>query len=264
MTATATWLIARREIRARWIMWPVALVLAGLAVAVPRIVGEDDGLAVANAIWISAWVVPCGVSVIVGTTLLGGEHGEGRLAFYFARPIAAWQIFAGKLLGGLVLAVVAQAIFVVLACTALPGSPPPLGVVAALAVLAALAGVPFGLAAGLAARARTPWLALDIAGLVAIVVALALGALRPLLGHIDDGSASAIQRAVERAIARAELLAIAGLAIMLLALLCAGGRAIASGRSELARSHAVLSRTLWAIALPACAVVVAIACVMDV
>jgi hypothetical protein len=258
MTATAIRLIATREIVARWLMWPVALVLALVAIAVPRMVAETDQAVVAHTIWLSAWVVPLGVSVIVGTTLLGGEHGEGRLAFYFARPIEVWQIVAGKLLGGLVLAIGAQAIFVVLIGLAIPG-PPRFATITKGEVLVSLAGVPFGLAAGIAARARTRWLALDIAAIVTVIGVSAVAALRPVVGHRGH-----VGSAIDRALARAEVIAIASLAILLLALVVAGARAVAIGRTDVARSHGVLSRTLWAIVLPACALVAVIANVLDV
>jgi hypothetical protein len=259
MTATAIRLIASREIWARWIMWPIALVLALVAVAVPRLVAESDQPSVANAIWVCACVVPVGISVIVGTTLLGGERGEGRLAFYFARPIAAWQIVVGKLLGGLVLAVVTQVIFVVVAGLALPG-PARFGTIGAPLVMASVAGVPFGLAAGIVARARTRWLALDIASLVAVIAALGTAALHPLAGRRwGFEPRDVLEKTFARARAEIESLAIAAIAIALVVLVIAAVRAVVVGRGELARSHAVLSRTLWAIALPACAVVVAIA-----
>src|SRR5258708_2442223 len=46
---TAIRTVAAREIATRWIMWPIALVLAALAMAVPRLASAGDQLAMADA-----------------------------------------------------------------------------------------------------------------------------------------------------------------------------------------------------------------------
>jgi hypothetical protein len=44
------------------------------------------------------------VALILGFTMVSGELAAGRHGFFFARPLAWWQIWGGKLLAGLLLA----------------------------------------------------------------------------------------------------------------------------------------------------------------
>src|ERR1700748_572845 len=101
----------------------------------------------------------------LGATVIGKELREGRLSFYFSRPLSGTALWFGKLLAAAILLILAFGI------VALPvflsgghelaqwtGNP----FVFPAAVLG-LAAVVFFVAHGLATTMRSPWVALDAA-----------------------------------------------------------------------------------------------------
>ena len=95
--------IARRELTARWILIPVAVILGTLAMLAIRQLDLNRGGA--DSLLTGTWIATLGISVIVGMSLLGDELANGRLSFYFVRPFAPSAIFGGKLLAGVLLAI---------------------------------------------------------------------------------------------------------------------------------------------------------------
>lgn len=252
---TAIRLVAMREIAARWFLWPVVILLATIAITIPRLVAVEDQLVAADTTWISVVGLSMAVACMVGMSLLGNELADSRLSFYFTRPFASWEIFAGKLAGGTVLALVSQAILVVLAGLTLPG-PDRLFGVGCTVVVATVASVAIGIAAGVAARSRTRWLAVDVAGLAIVGVAIAVVAARVTRVHdrmyqlgIDDGG---------RLSSRISIVGLAFVLVVLAGLSVAGTRALSTGRTDRTRVHAVMSRTLWSIVMPATGVAMAV------
>lgn len=106
---TGTIAIVRHEIAARWIAWPIALVLGGLPLLALAMLGGADAPAdsclgsivsvAATGLGFASWVAAMGI----GVALISRPRHERWLSLYFARPIATGAIAAGKLLGGLVL-----------------------------------------------------------------------------------------------------------------------------------------------------------------
>jgi hypothetical protein len=234
--------IAKREIAARWILLPAAIVVGALAMlvmhSIDHVRGDADG--VMNGTWVATLVV----SIIVGMSLLGDELTNGRLSFYFARPFTPRAILGGKLVAGLVLALLLQAAIVTLVALALPvlswqGSALADGSVLDIVgerVLATAACTVLGMAASIAIGSKTRWFVVDAVGLALVGVVAAWA-----VPHL------------------ATQLQVAMLAIAVLALTIATARAFTSGRTDRTRAHVTLSTTLWPIMLPAMLLVAAFA-----
>lgn len=225
-------LAARREV-----LW-LALALAVLATAMPwlpGLEGHQPGDVRGVAAGSLALLVGLLLAAAFGVGLIGRDLSEGRLGFYFARPVSGVAIWLGKLAAAMVLILGCELIVLL---SGVLGGLPRLGqsegewipvvllTAAPLLVLVLVHGV------GVMVRARTAWLALDLAGAVSFALVAWLS-LRPLL-DLGAGLAATV---------------VAGClaAALLVALLVAGGLQVAHGRTDLARSHRVLSLALWSI-----------------
>lgn len=88
----------------------VYAVAAGLGVLlavtpwVPGVVGPPDLYARWTAAGVAAFALAIGVALVRGATMVGGELWLKRAGFFFARPLSATTIWAGKYLGTLALA----------------------------------------------------------------------------------------------------------------------------------------------------------------
>jgi hypothetical protein len=225
-------LCARRDV-----LW-LALALAVLATAMPWLPGleghqpDDVRVVAAGSL---ALLIGLLLAVAFGVGLVGRDLSEGRLGFYFARPVSGAAIWLGKLAAALVLILGCELIVLL---SGMFGGLPRLGqpedewiplvalTAAPLLVLVLVHGV------GVMVRARTAWLALDLIAAVSFALVAWLS-LRPLL-DLGAGLAATV---------------VAGCltAALLVALLFAGGLQVAHGRTDLARSHRVLSLALWSI-----------------
>ena len=256
-----TWRVAVRELAARWLLIPAAIVLGTLAMLTIRSIASGTGDADR---WINGtWVATLAISVIVGLSLVGNELANGRLSFYFARPFAPSAIFGGKLVGGVILALVIQVAVIGLVGLGLlsiawTGSALAAhGLVAVVGerVLGTFACVILGMAIGIVLQSRTRWLIVD-AGCVALVGIVAtwvvLHVTRAMRsGHHGDPN---IPPGYDAQVA---LLQIGALAVAVAGLAAATARALANGRTDSERAHATLSTTLWPIVVPAAAVMLA-------
>ena len=202
--------------------------------------------------------------LILGATIVGRDLSEGRLGFYFSRPVSGWALWGSRitaagvlLLASLALLAIPSAVldfgswtpdlssgssrqawpllaldevfFAGVNIEGLPQSPP---VVVRLAyglgvilMLLALTHV-----ASTIVRARSPWLLADLGGLAA-VVAVGWAARDALVREQALG-----------ALVWAQWLL---LPWILAALWLAGGLQLIRGRTDLRRGHCVLSLTLW-------------------
>ncbi len=111
------------------------------------------------------------LGLIFGAGMFGPDIQEGRLGFYLAQPIRPAALFAGKLLGTILL------VFSIGLLAMLPVLLLHLGKDEAWSALLPLAVVAIampllGHALSIAFRARTPWLLLDLSGLGATVLVL--------------------------------------------------------------------------------------------
>jgi ABC-type transport system involved in multi-copper enzyme maturation permease subunit len=251
--------VARRELAARWILGPAAVVVGSLTMIVIR--SLDLGRGDADAVLLGTWLGTLVVAGLIGLSLLGDELSNGRLSFYFTRPFAASAIFGGKLAAGVLLALVVQGLLLAPVAVGMPalawqGSELALGGTALLIVdvfLSACAAVALGMAAGVVVRAKTRWLAVDLAGialvgLVAAFVAVHVEGVASSLGVDTD------QAAYASAVA---LLQLAALVVAIGGLAYATATALVRGRTDRERAHAALSRSLWPILVPASGVLLA-------
>jgi hypothetical protein len=110
------WAVLVREIRERRAIPLAALalgilpVIAGSIPALTRIGGTDvrEDLAV-----VLGFAFPVAVALGLGVSVIGRDLAEGRLGFYFSRPISGFALWAGKM-GATLILIGASALLVVL------------------------------------------------------------------------------------------------------------------------------------------------------
>lgn len=181
-------------------------------------------------------------AIFLGGSVISRDLAERRLGFYFGRPLAGWEIWAGKMVAAVALTL-GSTLLVLLPTALLDGVPGPqsLGLSVAVTSLLLLA---LGLllvelvllshAGGVILRARSAWVALDLAG-AGVFAILGWTTFRRLL---FAGAALP---------ARWALLALA--ASVLVGLLAAGAVQVIDGRTDPRRAHRALSITLWGMLL---------------
>ncbi|MCD4749896.1 MAG: hypothetical protein K8R59_11030 [Thermoanaerobaculales bacterium] len=191
---------------------------------------------------IMAWVMSLSLAwvsaVFLGSSMIGSELGQGRMGFYFSRPVSGLAIWGGKLIASYLLVVICE-LLVLLPVWLMPSSrayfdhgpgEPWWGMVALLA------GVPLFLllvthAVGIMWRARSAWVAIDTGVFLFLILILWIS--------VSPLSFSA-----------PEILFAIGIFLtlsLLVALLAAGAVQVVVGRTDPRRSHAALSITLWSI-----------------
>jgi hypothetical protein len=234
-----------RELFERRLLGVMALLLGLFPVAAVRLPGfatespaqVRNGVACGLALTLSAVL-----AILLGGSVLSRDLGEGRLGFYFSRPLPGWAIWAGKLAAVLVLSL-GSALLIALPAALLNGHLPNLesGAVTvdpratwALLALCAVALALLSHACGVILRARTAWLGLDFAGALAFAL-LAWSASRRL------GLAGAFASRWQMT------LILSGVALV--GLLAAGAGQVMAGRTDPRRAHRALSLTLWAVLL---------------
>ncbi|HEY8182477.1 MAG TPA: hypothetical protein VII32_09565 [Thermoanaerobaculia bacterium] len=239
MNGTLT--IARRELTEKRFVFIAAVAFALLTLIVPFMPGVHAGErrnALVIASLICAINFTLGLSAVLGSTIIGRELSDGRLSFYFSKPVKSNAIWFGKLIAALLLLGASFAII---------GAP---AMIAGFdKVVNTWANVPrdtramIGLVLGLAAalfllshvigtfvRSRSPWLVFDFFALAVCGTAIWLLA-RPLLMGF----------AIELIRTLALILSVyTGVAIV-----AAGAWQVARGRTDRKRSHIELSRFLW-------------------
>lgn len=243
--------IALREIVERRMLLLLALALGLLSVLLPLLPFIRKAGSVTESRDLLAWVLACGFSgglaIVLGASVVGRDLSEGRLGFFFSRPVSGLSLWAGKFAGALLLSA-AVAFLTLLPATILGGGllVPILhvgpiyeigleGRVEAVWLYASLAALLLFLlavahAVSVAIRSRSAWIALDLAGVCgAALVVLLIG--RELL----------LRWAVMEA-ARLSLWLAGG---VLLALLAGGAAQVCAGRTDVKRGHRALSLALW-------------------
>ncbi len=234
-----------REVFERRLLAAVALGLGLMplaAVWLPGLAAENhddvrNGLAFVLALGLSAML-----AILLGGSVLSRDLGEGRLGFYFSRPLRGWSIWAGKLGAVLVLSL-GSALLVALPSALLNGHLPDLGsligtlkpgITWAFLALLIFCLILVSHAFSVMLRARTAWLALDLAG--AAVFAVLVWEAFHRLGFYGAY------------LARQPVIAILS-GLGLVGLLAAGARQVTAGRTDPRRAHRALSLTLWGVLL---------------
>jgi hypothetical protein len=238
--------VFQREVLERRLLLAAALVLGLVPLLVPILPRVGSGslseLRGATALAIAATFGSV-VALALGASVIARDLAERRLSFYFSRPLPGWTIWAGKLAAGAAL-VLGGAALILLPTWLLGDKPDPsghwggktagTGEVFLFAVCALLVLLLVGHAAGVILRSRSPWLILD---LVACLVAGWL--------LLDSLHVLGVFGATTAFVALAATL----LCLVPLALLAAGAVQVVRGRTDLRRSHRLLSLTLWGLLL---------------
>jgi hypothetical protein len=236
-----------REVAERRMLALLALGLGLVPLAAPWLPGVPrespvearSAMALALALGLSAVS-----AILLGGSVISRDLAERRLGFYFARPLAGWEIWAGKL-GAVVALTLGSTLLVLLPTALLSGVPGPqslglpieatpwdflaLGICLLELILLSHAG-------GVILRARSAWVALDLAG-AGVFAVLGWTAFRRLL---LAGAFIPVQWVVQAL----GLLVLAGL-------LAAGAVQVIDGRTDPRRAHRALSITLWGVLLAA-------------
>ena len=113
-----TMVIAQRELTERRFVIISATAFALLALLVPFMPGVQSGErrgALVVTSFILAVNFTAGLAAILGASILGRELSDGRLSFYFSKPMSSNAIWFGKLIAAALLILVCFAII------ALPG-----------------------------------------------------------------------------------------------------------------------------------------------
>lgn len=235
---THTIVVARREIEERRFVFIAALAFTALTLIVPFFPGIHSGdrrgaLVVASMILATAFVE--GLSTILGATIVGREMADGRLSFYFAKPIPAVSIWLGKIAAAAILIAGSFTVIILPGLIAgfaygLPGwTREPIYFVAALmAVAATLFLVAHTI--GTMVRSRSPWIAIDFA------LAVGSGALLwTFIRFLADGQALQLIWMCLRVLG----------VLIAAAIIAAGAWQLSAGRIDRRRSHLEMSRFLW-------------------
>ncbi len=237
----STLVIARRELTEKRFVFVSAIAFALLTLIVPFLPGVHAGerrnaLVIASLGW--AVIFTMGLAAILGSTIIGRELSDGRLSFYFSKPVPANSIWFGKLIAALVLLGTCFAIIALPAIVA--GSEEavrtwtnsPRDARAVVGIVLALAAAFFLLShvIGTFVRSRSAWLVFDFIALAVCGTAVWLLARPLLLGFAID--------------------LIRTLALILglytaVTIIAAGAWQVARGRTDRKRSHMELSRFLW-------------------
>jgi hypothetical protein len=236
MNATLT--IAQRELTEKRFVFITAIAFAVVSVLLPFARGINapnraDTVVAVSGMFALGFTLALGT--ILGATTIGRELSEGRLSFYFARPINATAIWFGKLIAATVLIAVSFAIIVTPALIAGGGRRAHVWVeniwIALAWYLAACVGV-FLLShvIGTFIRSRSAWLVFDF--VAATVFAAAIWTNARLLG-------------LGYAIELTRLLGIILVSFAGIAVIAAGAWQVSRGRTDRTRSHIELSRFLW-------------------
>ena len=230
--------VTARELRERWLLFPASL-LFGLNPLVLPAFGVDKSampfIGVVTALGLSA-----AAAVVMGSTMLARDAANGRLGFLFSRPLAWPAIWGGKWLAALVLVASSGVLAAIPFMAAYPSESHGGSWLRTLAsehgwvvgfgvVLLGAAAANF---AATAWRSRSPWVALDM-GLLAAVLWFARRHVAPLWLYGIMGKDE-----------RSLLLALAPLAVGLFA---GSAAQVAVGRTDLRRAHRALSLVLWTV-----------------
>lgn len=246
--------IAAREFEEKRFIAYAALAFAGLPFVlsvIPVINGKSPRDVIALLSLMLGTGFTLGLAVILGASFVGRDLSDGRMSFYFARPVSAPSIWFGKLTASILMIVGCFGFIIVPARLAAgdrqwesawtvtfnQGASFILGIALALFLIAHVIGT--------FARSHSPRIAVDFAAAVGCGVAIYL-----LLRSLARGSA----------FLTIKWLAITLGVILVLAVLAGGAWQLARGRIDRRRNHAALSQFLWgsmAIALLAAAAFVA-------
>jgi hypothetical protein len=234
-----------REVAERRMLALLAFGLGLVPLAAPWMpgVGRENPAELRSALALTLGLGLSAVTaILLGGSVISRDLAERRLGFYFARPLAGWEIWAGKLSAAAALTF-GSALLVLLPTALLSGLPGldsidlpvkvdswfflALGICLLELILLSHAG-------GVILRARSAWVALDLAGAGVFAI----------LGW------EAVHRLrLAGALIPSQWVTQALLLLVLAGLLVAGAVQVTAGRTDPRRGHRVLSLTLWGVLL---------------
>ena len=257
---TAALRIARDEVTRRWPLLLAALAIGLLAFAIAAATSDPvyselnspRYSELANTCMFGAIVLSWGAAFVIGMTLVGRPLHDGRLAFYFTRPVGGYATAAGKIGGGLAL-VLAMELALIAPLVVFDSET--LGESGAFAIAMAVVFLAAGLAVGILARSRSRWFLVDAIGATtASLIALAMFArIDATYQQIFDAlrwrdaptNASLSQEEAWTLLHRADLLVRGVIGVAVAAVFAAVVVAVATGRTDRERVHRALTITLW-------------------
>lgn len=235
-----TLVVARRELTEKRFVLLTAVAFAVLAIVVPFVPGVHHGerrnaLAVASLIFSTGFTA--GLAAILGANIIGRELSDGRLSYYFAKPLSAGSIWFGKLIAATLLILVSFAIIVspaffagisgvVRTWTNMGDSLPTIRLVLSAAAILFL----LGHVISTFVRSRSAWLIFDFVAAAVCGIAIWMVARSLLAGYAIHLTRS--------------IWWILGI-FAALAILAGGFWQLSRGRTDRKRSHVELSRFLW-------------------
>jgi ABC-type transport system involved in multi-copper enzyme maturation permease subunit len=229
-------IIAANEIRERRLLLVAAALLSLLPFALlllPSVREQGSETVISSAGLIVTCSVVFGMSLFVGTSMIGRELTERRLSFYFSKPVSAASLWFGKLAGAVATLVLCGAIVAVPSILgAQSASPAPLdtqtmalflygGAVTLLLTMHTVATM---------ARSRSAWLLADL-----VLATIAMFVTYSIFDALVAGLASSL--------AGAFLVGV--LATVVAIMIAAGVWHLSRGRTDVRRNHVELSRFFW-------------------
>ncbi|MEA2164166.1 MAG: hypothetical protein QOK37_2293 [Thermoanaerobaculia bacterium] len=201
---------------------------------IPMMNGKSPGSAIVVLSVIFATGFTAGLGVITGASFVGRDLADGRMSFYFSRPVGAMSIWFGKLIAGIVL---------IVGCFGVIAVPARLlreawknqwdlqfGNLTAIVVGTAVGLFLVAHVIGTFARSRSPLIIADFAAAVICGVAIHL-IVQPLI----LGLAITLANGLLIALASALVIGIVG----------GGAWQLERGRTDRRRNHLALSQFLW-------------------
>jgi hypothetical protein len=223
--------VAAREVVERRRLLPLAFAAGLLPVVLPWLGAPLDP---ATRTLLAAAVVftfTVGTALLAGGSVIGRDLSERRLGFFFARPIPASSLWAGKMLGALVLTLATLVLTAVsFLWVPMPDLPPAVVPATTTALLGLVGLIGLAHAASIGYRSRSPWFVADLC----LAVAAAVWAFHIVQVLRDEELPVPVN-------------ALLGLAVA--ALTVAGAAQFVVGRADARRGHAALSLTLWPLLL---------------
>jgi ABC-type transport system involved in multi-copper enzyme maturation permease subunit len=203
---------------------------------IPGIHGKSPEETIALSSLIFATGFGVALAVLTGVSFVGRDLSDGRMSFYFSRPVASSSIWFGKLTAGILMVVGCFAVIIAPAWLAAGRnwttfSTMSLGAASVTILTWALALFLIAHVIGTFARSQSPWIAIDFAAAVVCGVAI-----RYLVLPLAAGQASVLISKLSIWLAVALVVAIVG----------GGMWQLEHGRTDRRRNHLALSQFLWA------------------
>lgn len=202
---------------------------------IPQISGPSPREAIALVSLVLATGFTIGLAVMTGASFIGRDLSDGRMSFYFSRPVASASIWFGKLTAGILMVVGCFGLIILPAWLATSHTwksfwSISLGDATSVVLAISLSLFLLAHAIGTFVRSRSPLIVVDFAAAVACGVAIFF-----LMVPLGLGVALDLIKGLNIALAIALVVGIAG----------GGAWQLERGRTDRRRNHLALSQFLW-------------------